>query len=424
MNTVTDWKPIAAELTQLLSGLIRIDTTNPPGNETAAAQFIATSLRQEGLAPEVLESGPGRGNVFCRIPAPGSDDLTLLSHLDVVGAGEGWEHDPFGGELIDGFVWGRGAIDCKGLTAMELMVTKLVVRLDWKLKRGLTFGATADEESGGKYGAGWLVDNRPDLITPYVINEGGGIELQIGDRRYYPCQTGEKGGLRLQLTVRGTGGHAARPTPSNPILLMGRVLTELAALELPVRITDTVRQFLAGIGVTADGPYPPGTEQDIRAMIKDTISPTILRAGERINVIPPEASLSIDARLLPGSDPRKLIEEIRARLASIPGVEIVEMNSAPGVEAPCESPLFDCIADAVANADPGATVVPYLSVGGTDAKHLSRLGARVYGFMPIRQDDTVPVEDLVHSTNERLSVANLVFGTRMLLDVVRRFCVS
>ncbi|KYH31617.1 M20/M25/M40 family metallo-hydrolase [Neomoorella mulderi] len=443
-----DWGAVAEEATSILQGLVRIDTTNPPGNETAAAFYLAEILRREGLSPEVIEPQPGRGSLICRLSGSGErgDPLLLLSHLDVVGVErDKWERDPFSGELAGGYIWGRGTLDCKGLTVMEVMVLLLLWRQGRKLGRDLILAATADEETGGKWGAGWLVANRPDLIdAPYVINEGGGYGFVLGSHRYYACQVGEKGRCRFRVTTKGKGGHASRPTSDNPIFLMGRVLQSLNEMKMSARMTQTIREFFR---ITAAGQppevvtvldklargcrlnaeetslLPEGLAADIYATTHDTLSPTILKAGEKINVIPSEATLMVDARLVPGSEPAAFLDRVREQLSPLGGVEVEVIDSGSGLEADPDSELYRCMAEVIAEEEQGAALVPFLSTGGTDAKHLcKRNGVRVYGFMPTRPDPDAPVRELLHSHNERISVENLLFGTRLLYNVVRRFC--
>jgi len=444
-----DWGRVAEEATTLLQDLVRINTTNPPGNETAAASYLAEVLAREGFAPEVVEPQPGRGSLVCRLPGSGErgEPLLLLSHLDVVGVErDRWERDPFSGDLAGGYIWGRGTLDCKGLTVMEVMVLLLLRRQGVELGRDVILAATADEETGGKLGAGWLGANRPDLIdAPYAINEGGGHGFVLGGRRFYTCQVGEKGRCRFRVTVRGSGGHASVPVPDNPVVLMGRVLQSLGAMRMPARVTPTVREF---VRITAAGQppeiagvleklaggcevtpqeaslLPDGLAAEIWAVTHDTLSPTVLRAGEKINVIPSEASVWVDARLVPGSDPASFASRVREELSSLGGrVELEVTDAGSGLEADPDSVLYRCMADVIAREDPGATLVPFLSTGGTDAKHLCRRsGVRVYGFMPMRPDPRAPRGSLIHGHNERISVENLVFGVRVLYGVVRRFC--
>ncbi len=444
-----DWEAVGEEATTLLQDLVRINTTNPPGNETAAASYLAELLAREGLRPGVVEPEPGRGSLTCRLPGSGErgEPLLLLSHLDVVGVErDKWERDPFSGELAEGYVWGRGALDCKGLTVMEVMVLLLLWRNGERLGRDVILAATADEETGGRLGAAWLVSNRPDLVdAPHVINEGGGHGVALGGRKLYTCQVGEKGRCRFRVTARGSAGHASRPASDNSVLLMGHVLQRLGAMRMPARVTRTVQEF---VRITAAGQpqeiagvleklaqgcevspeeaslLPDGLAEELWALTRDTLSPTILRAGEKINVIPSEASVWVDARLVPGSDPDVFAARVREELSSVGDrVELEVTDAGPGLEADPDSELYRCMADAIAQEDTGAVLVPFLSTGGTDAKHLCRKsGVRVYGFMPIRPDPCAPRGSLVHGHNERISVENLVFGVRVLYNAVRRFC--
>ncbi len=435
-----DWASVRDEVTRHLQALIRFETVNPPGNETPLAEYLATVLEREGIPAEVIESAPGRGNLVARIRGNGrARPLLLMAHSDVVSVErEKWTRDPFGGELVNGCVWGRGAVDTKGLVACELGVMLLARRLGLPLERDLIFAVFADEEAGGQFGACWMWQHRRELIdAEYAINEGGGMALELGGRRFYLCQTGEKGAARLRLTARGEPGHASMPIPNTAMQHAARAILTLSTHTFPTVLTPTVIRLLRELGealgkpvreqiaaVLADPtwerlaalPLGPAERRLLYAMTRNTAVPTIVHGGHRINVIPSEVVVEVDGRILPGQDPEVFAAEVQ-RLVG-PNVEVELTSRGRGLEAEPDSPLFRTICETMAELDPGARVVPYLVPGGTDAKCLP--GIKVYGFMPMRDH---PEEfDLAHAHDERISVSTLEFATRALFEIVTRFC--
>ncbi|GBD22118.1 putative succinyl-diaminopimelate desuccinylase [bacterium HR28] len=435
-----DWASVRDEVTRHLQALIRFETVNPPGNETPLAEYLATVLEREGIPAEVIESAPGRGNLVARIRGNGrARPLLLMAHSDVVSVErEKWTRDPFGGELVNGCVWGRGAVDTKGLVACELGVMLLARRLGLPLERDLIFAVFADEEAGGQFGACWMWQHRRELIdAEYAINEGGGMALELGGRRFYLCQTGEKGAARLRLTARGEPGHASMPIPNTAMQHAARAILTLSTHTFPTVLTPTVIRLLRELGealgkpvreqiaaVLTDPtwerlaalPLGPAERRLLYAMTRNTAVPTIVHGGHRINVIPSEVVVEVDGRILPGQDPEVFAAEVQ-RLVG-PNVEVELTSRGRGLEAEPDSPLFRTICETMAELDPGARVVPYLVPGGTDAKCLP--GIKVYGFMPMRDH---PEEfDLAHAHDERISVSTLEFATRALFEIVTRFC--
>ncbi|MFN8484710.1 MAG: M20/M25/M40 family metallo-hydrolase [Anaerolineae bacterium] len=442
-----DWAAVETEVVEMLRGLLRLDTTNPPGNEIIAAEYIADILRANGIEPTVLSSAAGRGNVVARLKGDGSaPPLLLMGHIDVVPAEpDKWRYPPFSGELVDGEIWGRGATDMKNVVAMELMVFLLVKRLGLPLKRDLIFMATADEEVGGSMGAGWLVDTHPELIrAEYAINEGGPTAIVFGDKTFFACSTAEKGTARFTLRARGAPGHASLPHNDNAILKLGAALQRLGATTLPMHVIPTVRAHVEAIAahlepqeranllnVLSDDPavqaeaiarlpLPDVGKRRLFAATHNTATPTILSAGSKINVIPAEAEALVDGRILPGQTGDGFMAELRAALGDDVELEFHEPVS-PGLEADPSSPLFALIQEVVAAHEPGAVVVPALITGGTDAKSVVRLGTKVLGFVPMRYEGPA-LSGLAHNHNERVSVANLSFGTRIYFDVVSHWC--
>jgi acetylornithine deacetylase/succinyl-diaminopimelate desuccinylase-like protein len=440
-----DWTAARDEVTAHLRELIRFDTTNPPGNETAAAAYLAAVARDEGLEAQVLESAPGRGNAVVRWCAvnPTARPLLLMGHLDVVGVErDRWSRDPFGGDLDDGFVWGRGALDMKGQVAAEFTAFLLLKRGGLVLDRDLIFAAFADEEvSTGEHGANWMWREHRALIdAEYALNEGGGWQSRVGPTRFYLCQVGEKGASRLRITARGPAGHASVPLDDTAMARLGIALSRLHRWQPPVVVTPVVRRMLETMGAAAGErglaavrgalaestweaimglPLDDDIRLELRAHLANTAVPTILRGGSQINVIPAEVSVDVDGRILPGVDP----EVFRADVQAIVGdaAEVTLLSREEGIAADPDSPFFAAIAATMSDLDSGCGVVPCLSSGGTDARALP--GIRVYGFFPFapsdRQTTYIP---LIHGHDERIAVEDLVYGTRFFYEVVRRFC--
>lgn len=444
-------REVEEEVTTLLTELIRIDTTNPPGNETPAARFLAETLEKDGLKCEIIESSPGRGNVVTRIPGTGEKpNLLLLSHLDVVPAvAKEWMVNPFSGLVKDGFVWGRGAIDCKSLTAIETVVMKLLVRNRVKPKGDIIFAATADEEKGGDAGVGWLVKNHPEKIkAEYVINEGGGDSYPIMGRHVFRIQTAEKGVMWLKIKAKGIPGHGSVPgVADNAVLRMANVAVKLGTYKAKIKLVPTVKRFLEGLGRQNVSPWNllkvlvanPSIADDIldkmakekkaiaesiRAMLRITIAPTIVHGGIKENIIPSECEGIFDCRILPGQTKETLLDEIKIVLAD---VEIEKLSfefiqAGEPTESPIETPLFRMMEETLKEFEPDCMVVPFMVTGGTDSRFLRQIGSVCYGFQPLKVD--IPYDEyakLVHGIDERISIENLVFGVSVLYRLVEKF---
>lgn len=453
-----------AGLVELLRELLRIPTVNPPGDEVLAARFLDGRLRAAGLEPEVVEPFPGRASIVVRLRGDGSggEPLLLLSHLDVVPApAEGWRHDPFGGEVADGFIWGRGAIDMKSTLAMQLAV---VLRLAAEaraagrdpardpvpgLRRDVILAATADEEAGGFEGAGWLVDHRPELLrAAAALTEAGGIGFPLGisGRRLYAIQVAERGFLVYRLRIRGTWGHGSVPRDDNAAVLAAEAVLRLAApgpahpTPVMARFLETLADLLpprqaALVPAIAD-PDPERSEaalaalcgepyrRTLRAVLRDTISPDVVRAGLKYNVIPGLAEVELDCRTLPGTDEAAMTAELRRRLGEAlwARTELEVTKRGTAVEAPVDAPLYRLLERTLQAHDPGAVPVPVMAHFATDAKHLARLGVPTYGFSPLRLGVGEPYLDLFHGDDERVSLEALRFGLPVLYDVVRACC--
>ncbi|TMD63670.1 MAG: M20/M25/M40 family metallo-hydrolase, partial [Chloroflexi bacterium] len=395
---IINWQEAGEETITRLRALLRLDTRNPPGNEVRAAEYLHTLFETEGISGEIVGPGKDRGTFIARLKGDGSaPPLLLMSHIDVVAVEpEQWTHDPFSGDIADGFIYGRGALDMKHMVTMEAMTMLLLKRAAVELKRDVIFMAAADEECGGHEGAGWVVKHRPELIrAEYALNEGGGSGFVIAGRRYYPVQTAEKGTVRFRIRTQGRPGHGSVPHNENAILKLAAILAKFAPDLLPVHFTNTMRGYIAGIAATqppdiaqalqavladetnADAavdrlPLEEALKQRIHAMLRNTVTPTILKAGSQINVIPSEAEASVDGRNLPGWTPEMFLEELRSVLGN--EAEIALLNPSLPLEADLQSPLFNTIKDVLKERDPEATAVPFLLTGGTDAKHVTKLG--------------------------------------------------
>jgi acetylornithine deacetylase/succinyl-diaminopimelate desuccinylase-like protein len=424
---------------RLCQALIRLDTTNPPGRERAAADLCAAELAGAGLEPRVLESAPGRGNVVARVPGTGAKPPLLLSaHLDVVEAdAAAWTRPPFAGEIVDGYLWGRGAVDMKHMAAMAVALLKRLPR--GTLARDVIFAGVADEEAGSDLGAAWLVANHPDLVrAEYGLGEVGGFTMYLGRATLYPVQVAEKGVAWLRARVRGTPGHGSMPRPDSAVVRLAAAVARLGQTPLPAHPTRALEAFVAGAGGRA-GPLlrrllsprlaplvlrllpDPSIARALGAMLANTAAPTVLRAGAKTNVIPGVAECEIDGRTLPGQTTADLVRELGAVLG--PDVELELMREAPPlVTEPMRSPLFDTIAQVVAARDPGATCVPYLTPGFTDGKCFARLGTKWLGFAPVRLPRGLRFADLYHGNDERIPVEGLRWGAAALAEVVTRWC--
>jgi acetylornithine deacetylase/succinyl-diaminopimelate desuccinylase-like protein len=441
---MTHWDDaaIGAEATANLQGLLRFDTTNPPGNELGAIKYLAEILKRDGIESTILESAPGRANLVARLKGDDSQKpFLLMGHVDVVPVEhDKWIHPPFGAEIHDEFIYARGALDMKGVVAVELMVFLLLKRMGVPLKRDIIFMANADEETGGSQGAKWMVDNHPELIrAEYGLNEGGGSATTIDGTPFVSCQTGEKGNSRFLIRTRGTPGHASQPHGDNAILHLADALVLLGEARLPMHVTATGRAYVEGIahhlgpeGEEWLGLLDPktfwstlenltvdyGTQRMLIAMFHNTAVPTILKAGAKTNVIPSVAEAQIDSRKLPGATNASFLQELRAVLPE--SVEIEFQGDMPGIEAKPDSPLFNKIQEVMSRHMPGCVVLPYLVVGGTDARYQTKLGTQVYGFCPSIADPTEG--DRVHAHNERIHVKDLLFGVKAMYEIVSEFC--
>jgi len=443
------FREVEEEVTSFLSGLIRINTTNPPGNETEAAKYVAETLGQDGFKCELFESEAGRGSVVTRLRGVSrKPSLLLLSHLDVVAANaEEWSVEPFSGLVKDGFVWGRGALDMKGMTAVEVMALKLLKRNNVKLKGGVILAATADEEKGGEAGAGWLVQNHSDKVyADYVLNEGAGMAMKIDGKNTFTINTAEKGILWFKVKAGGTPGHGSVPgAADNAILRMNKVIEKLSSFRPEISLVPTVKQYLSeltkssefrDLSVLLRNPAQSDRildklaqkekylAEELRARLRMTVTPTIIRGGVKENIIPSECEAVFDCRVLPGQNPTKALSEIKQLLKNAGlgklSFEIIQVNDPS--ESAVSTPLYKLIVKVLQEFEPQCRSTPVMLTGGTDSRFFRRMGSVCYGFHPVRPETSYSeMQETIHGADERISTENLVFGTSVLYNVIERF---
>ncbi|MGI5241619.1 M20/M25/M40 family metallo-hydrolase [Dactylosporangium sp. CA-139066] len=428
-----------SEVVSLARELIRFDTTNTDDartatGERAVAEFVAERLEDAGYEPIYVEPAPRRGNVVVRLPGadPGRGALLVHGHLDVVPAdASDWSVPPFEGEIRQGYLWGRGAIDMKHMVAMSLAVARRFKRDGIVPERDIVFAFLADEEAGGGLGAGWLVDHRPELFegVTEAISEVGGFSYTVRDDvRAYLVETAEKGSMWLRLKVRGAAGHGSLVHTDNAAVKLAAALTRLDSHRFPLVLTEPVREFLTGVSELTGEPLDPDDPETavarlgslarmIGATLRDTANTTMLSAGYKANVVPAVAEATVDGRMLPGREAafeRELAEVLG------PGVEM-EWDTLPPVQTTFDGRLVDAMAAAIEAEDPGARVLPYMLAAGTDAKSFQRLGIRHFGFAPLRLPPDLDFTSLFHGVDERVPIDGLEFGDRVL-DRLLRTC--
>jgi acetylornithine deacetylase/succinyl-diaminopimelate desuccinylase-like protein len=441
-----DWTAASRETLAHLQAMIRLNTTNPPGNELLVAGHLDSALRAAGIETHLFEPTPGRGALVARIKGNGSKQpVLIMGHMDVVGVErDKWSVDPFAAEIRDGYLYGRGAIDDKGMLAANLetmlLLKRNVIDKGGTLSRDVIFVANSDEEASGEWGMGWLIKNHPELIrAEFALNEGGRTRIVNGKRLYVAVQNTEKVPHTVTVTARGPGGHASIPLAGNAILRLGRALAKISAYKEPVQVNPTTRTFFSELGRVWPNAYERGAMADVAstdtrriqrgarvleripvfdAVLRNGISATIIQGGIRGNVIPTEAKAMLNVRTLPGQS----IDGVVARLKRVVADSLVEIVvSDRGDDAPASdfhSPMFTAIKESAQALDPSLAVVPYLSTGATDSARLRAWGMQSFGLLPfpMNQDD----EDRMHGNDERIPLASLDFGTRMIYGAVLR----
>ena len=441
-----DWNAARDETLRHLQAMIRMNTSNPPGNEIHVARYLDSTLKAAGIETHLFEPAPGRAAFVARLKGTGAKrPVILMAHMDVVGVEKAhWSVDPFAAVIKDGYLYGRGAIDDKGMLAANLetmlLLKRNVIDKGGKLSRDVIFVANSDEEAGGEWGMGWLVAHHPELIqAEFALNEGGRTRIVGGKPLYVAVQNTEKVPYGVIVTAHGPGGHAAIPLEGNAITRLGRALAAIGAHQEPVVIKPTTRIFFEDLGAVwpdktvgramtqvasghakevAAGAKVLSTIPVFNAIIRNGISPTLISGGIRSNVIPTEATATLNVRNLPGES----IHDVVRRLKEAVNDSMVDITVADsGVDTPAssfETPMFTAIADAVKELDPSMVTVPYLSTGATDSARLRALGMQAYGILPfpMAQDD----EDRMHGNDERIPLTSLAFGTKLIYGAMVR----
>lgn len=440
MVLALDWPAIQDEAQGILEDLVRFDTSNPPGNEIVAARYVARLLGEAGFDPVVLESAPGRGNVIARLEGTGvARPLLLLGHLDVVPVEpEEWTQPPFEAVKSDGFIWGRGSLDMKYIVATQIATMLALGRAGARLERDIVIASVADEEAGGHKGIRFLLDEHPDLVdAEYALGEFGGFSMDVAGKRFYFCQTGEKGISWFRMRTHGHPGHGSMPPPDSAIRRLAEAVARLSASPTPLHVSDTTRTMIEGMARAIPGLLGLLSEESCRrvldelphdqalmfnAILRNTITVTGLSAGYKHNVIPGTAEANLDCRLVPGQSVEDIEREIRAIASTDVELEVIEDQLTPPVESRFDTPLFEAMKRNLEAYDPGSIVLPLLLVGGTDGRFLAEQGTLYYGFSPIRLPAELRFLELIHSHDERIPVDAFREGVKVFIETVLDFC--
>jgi acetylornithine deacetylase/succinyl-diaminopimelate desuccinylase-like protein len=426
---------------ELLQSLIRFDTTNPPGNEAACIAWAESLLREAGLETRVLARTDARPNLVARLHGRGDvPPLLLQGHVDVVSTNDqDWRVPPFEARIEDGHVWGRGSVDMKGGVAMMLAAVLRLVAHGEAPPGDVVLALTADEEAGGDYGARFLVERHADLFdgVRYALGEFGGYTTEFAGRRFYLIQVAEKQPCWMKASVRGPAGHGSIPIRGGVAAKIGDILTHLDRSRLPVHVTPVVRTMIETFAAALEPDQgdtlrllldPERTDATLEGLgsigrildplLHNTVNTTIVRAGEKVNVVPAVGTVEIDGRLLPGLRPEDMIREIRALVGKEPQIEVALFDEGP---ADVDMGLYELLTDVLGEADATAEPVPVLLAGMTDGRLFSRLGIQTYGFLPMQLPPETNYVSLVHAANERVPLEAIPFGTDAIHQVLRRF---
>jgi acetylornithine deacetylase/succinyl-diaminopimelate desuccinylase-like protein len=426
---------------EILQRLIRYNTTNPPGNEEACIAYIRGLLTNAGIESTVLTKAEKRPNLVARLEGEGkAPPLLLYGHVDVVTTeNQKWEQDPFDGQLVDGFVWGRGALDMKGGVAMVLAAFLRAKAEGLKPPGDIILAIVSDEEAGGDVGARFLADEHAELFKDvrYAIGEFGGFSLYVGGKRFYPIMIAEKQICWMKATVRGQGGHGSLPVRGGAMAKLSLLLNRLDENPLPVHVTPPARLMFEAMG-TAMGGTPGWIVRQLAnpslsntmlgllgergslfsPLLHNTVSPTILHASNKVNVIPGEVSVELDGRLLPGFTPEEMLNELKTILGNDVELEVIRHD--PGPAEP-NMELFDTLAGTLREIDPDGIPIPLLLSGVTDARFFSRLGIQTYGYLPMTLPEDMNFSQIIHAANERIPADAVEFGADAIYRVLQRF---
>ncbi len=436
-----NWDETYSEALDLFKTLIRFETVNPPGNEKPAIQYLADLFAREGLSPETFDSAENRSNVVCRLRGTGEKPPLLLNgHLDVVQVEpDKWTVPPFEAVEKDGFLYGRGTVDMKNMVTMSAMSLVLMKRAGIKPKRDLIFLGVSDEEAGGEFGSRFMVENHPDKIkAEYAVGEVGGFSMEIGGRRFYLIQVAEKGVCWLRIKTKGDPGHGSIPDPRGALIKAAEIAARLGARRLPQHNAEAVVKFVQLMSANMKFPKSmvfkallnpslsgllldkvmPDRDMALAfsAMLHNTANPTVIRAGEKTNVMPSEATLEVDGRILPGSSREEFLAEVRAIIGEEAEIDVI--SDLTPTSAPVDDPIMDSFKKVILRKDPEAAVVPNLVTGFTDASHYKKLGMKCYGFSPLRLPADVSFKTLAHGHDERIPLDGFRFGLETLFEAV------
>jgi acetylornithine deacetylase/succinyl-diaminopimelate desuccinylase-like protein len=422
---------LRGEVTELLQRLLRIDTVNPPGNESQAAAVLEEYLAANGIDRALYSRVPERANIVARVEGGDGPSLALLSHTDTVLADPAeWDRGPWSGDLVDGEVWGRGALDMKGHVAASAVAYASLAREGFAPSGDLIFVSVADEEVGAGFGLSWLVNAHPEAVgCDYAVNEGGGDRFELDDGPVYLCSTAEKMSAPFRLRVHGRSGHASMPgIADNSLVKAVRYVEAIAAYEPPQQMIPEARAFLEAVL----GEAPPLEEAIARAqglhpmlsalvqpLLSLTLSPTMIDASHQRNVIPALCEITVDCRLLPGQTPTDAEPLIRAALGD-GEYDLEWIEAVGGTRSELGTPLWDALGEFVSGIEPGARLAPIATSGFTDSHYLREaFGTVAYGFFPMKAMDPELATKLVHSANERVAVDDLELGVEMFRSVAR-----
>ena len=433
-----DWDHLLNEALRHLQDYLRIETVNPPGNEIKGATFFKTIFEKDSIPSQLFEPSPGRGNILATLKGDGSKrPILLLSHIDVVPVErDRWEVDPFSGAIRESYLYGRGTLDNKSMGIIEMMVLLILKREKIPLKRDILFFATADEETGGRWGVEWAMENVPAIKeSEYALNEGGYVVLnEAGRPERYEVSSGQKVLCQVRLKVKGTPGHGSMPHSDNPNVKLVQALERVTRWETPYSVLPMVKEFflkMAPQQPSEDRPFFKDlvkglssasfakrftTNPIYNAMVRDTLSLTVLQGGSKVNVIPSESTAMLDCRLIPGSSKEDFVGELRKRLGD--GIEVEVISESVSLPPSLfDTALFRAIDHYAGRNDPGCPVVPLLLSGATDSRFLREKGIIAYDFCPFRLTEKELMR--VHGNNERIAVENLRFGMETMLEIVK-----